>query len=87
MKRKNPYTTLLELFRSYVIKIKNRKDIHSFYYGIDKVKEKERYLLDDLFYKIQAANELGYDTVLKATNLGIEVHFVGKLPEPPYCVY
>lgn len=84
MKRKNPYTTLLEAFRSYYLKIKYRGDILSFYYDIDKVINKELFSLDSLYYKTEVANELGFDTYLKTTKIGLEVHFVSKLPEQPY---
>ena len=87
MKRKNPYTTLLEVFKSYASKIRNRRDISGFYYDITKIKKAELFSLTDLYYKIKLANELGYDTVLKATEIGIVVHFIAKLPDPPYQVY
>lgn len=87
MKRKNPYTVLLELARSYIVRIKNRKDIHNFYYGIDKIENKELYSLNDLYYETRVASKLGYDTVLRATTIGLEVHFIEKIPQPPYNLY
>lgn len=65
MKRKNlklgykQYTALLESTRAYIVKIKNRKDIPSFYYGVDKIKAKELYSIDDLYYKQQPQVSLG----------------------------
>lgn len=87
MKRKNPYTSLLELARSYIVRVKNRKDIHNFYYDIGKIKAKELYSIDDLYYQTATASVLGYDTVLRATTIGLEVHFIEKIPQPPYVLY
>lgn len=87
MKRKDPYTVLLELAKSYIVRIRDRKDIHSFYYGIDKIKAKELYSIDELYYQTATASALGYDTVLRVTAIGLEVHLIEKIPQPPYRLY
>ena len=84
MKRKNPYTHLLEICKKYVDKIKHRRDYHSFSYCIDGIKKENSFSLTNLYHYSIIAEELGYDTVLKATKIGLEVHFIHKIPDTPY---
>ena len=84
MKIKNPYTHLLEMSRLYVHKIINLKDIYSSYFDIVAIKNNKLFELKELYYKAQLAEKLGYNTVLKTSNIGLEVHFVAKIPDPPF---
>lgn len=68
-KRINPYERLAQDFRDFVISIKNLNTVPMWHWKKDT-------LVGDLkstYERVAAADQLGYDTILKATDVGLEV--------------
>lgn len=84
MKRQNPYTTLKEEFRKYVIAAKHphRKAMWTY----PKAKLSEGWALTDLSERVAAADQLGYDVVLTSTENGLEVYYRKKIQDGPWWV-
>ena len=86
MKNKiNPYTTLLNEFREWCYKAHDRHAIIMWHYPKDKLAT-ESWRLLDLFERVAAAKQIGYDVELRATDAGLEVWYIKQLPEIPWRV-
>lgn len=81
-KRINPYQRLLEEIRSYIRKVKYRHTKTMWIYP--KKVLTDGWDLGFLYQRTAAAEQLGYDVQLKATEEGLVVQYVKKIPEPPY---
>ncbi len=82
MKRKNPYQMLLEEIIQFCRKLQFPHEREMFYYPKDKLPGNFR--LDDLSERTKAADQLGYDVVLKAEDKGLIVYYRKKAPDVPY---
>jgi hypothetical protein len=81
-KRKNPYVMLLDEIKEHCRKIRFRHTKAMFWYRKEALATGFR--LDDLYQRVQAAEQLGYDVVLKAEDDGLHVQYVKKVPQTPY---
>lgn len=81
MKRKSPWHYLLEEFQDYVNAVRYRHQKMMFRYK--KPDCDKTWRLDDLYQRVQAAEQLGYDVELRATNEYLEVWYIKKLPYLP----
>jgi hypothetical protein len=77
----NPYMTLKGRFRDFINACINRRPKTMWLYP--KVKLGNNWTLDDLYHRVAAAEQLGFDVGLFATNEGLEVRYLKKLPERP----
>lgn len=84
LKRKNPYKMLFEDIVDFCRKIRLRDETHMFHFPIDKISTHVGWDIYDLHQRTMAANQLGYDVVIKASSDGLDVKYVKKLPEVPY---
>lgn len=82
MKRKNPYQMLMEEVQDYLRKIKYRKRKEMWFFPKDKLADS--WSMQDTYERVAAADQLGYDVILKATKKGLEVEYVKKIPTVPY---
>lgn len=83
MKRKNPYQYLLDQIREFCDKLKYRHKIFMWRYPKWQLKDKQFNLMD-LWERTSAAEQLGYDVILDATDDGIEVSYIKKVPDIPF---
>ena len=81
MARKNPYQMLLEEIREFCVKICYPKRTDMYYYKIESVNEGGCFDLKDLYHRTQAADQLGSEVIVKATDKGLEFQYVEKRPE------
>lgn len=81
MQRVNPYTKLLSDIKSWCYQITYRHIKSMWVY--QKSDLKGRWDLTDLFERTAAAEQLGYDVVLRATRAGLEVNYVKQVPSIP----
>ena len=79
--RTNPYNRLKEEFRSWVFKATHRQTKTMWVYPKKDLSHGWR--LDTLHERVSAADQLGYDVELKATQDGLVVQYVKKIPEKP----
>lgn len=77
---RTPYQLLLEEGQRFRLQVEYPRTYGVWTYPKDKLSEK--WTLADLYERTAAANTLGYDTKLVATDKGLEVKFV-KRPELP----
>lgn len=82
MKRVNPYTSLKNRFSEWVSKAINRRRIHMWTYPRDKMDCS--WSLSNLAERVAAADQLGYDVVLKSDDSGLRVEYVAKIPSRPW---
>ena len=59
-----------------------RKKVGMWHYPKDKLSE--GWTLTDVYERVAAAEQLGYDVVLKAPKKGLEVEYIEKIPSIPY---
>lgn len=81
-KPKSPYQRLLEDTRDWARKVMYRHSVGMWTYP--KAKLTEGYRLDDLYERVQAAEQLGYEVVVVANETGLFVRYVKKIPKPPH---
>lgn len=74
----NPYNTLKEQFAQWVNKVLFRRRKPMWRY--------DKSVMPDLWERVSAAQQIGYEVHLKATEKGIEVEYVEGLPQRPYNV-
>ncbi len=81
-KRKNPYESLLDDFRAYHHKVQypQRREMWTY----PKAKLRESWSLAELHERVAAANQIGYDVVLEATDEGLKVIYRQRPPESPH---
>lgn len=82
MKRTNPYTTLKNQFSDWVSKAINRRRVLMWTYPKNRLEE--GWKLSDLSERVAAANQLGFEVVLKSSEAGLHVEYVAKVPERPW---
>jgi len=82
MSRVNPYIALLTDIKEYCWKVMYPKTIDMWHYP--KKRLDEGWTLADLYERTAAAEQLGYDVILKATDEGLEVKYQTKRPETPW---
>lgn len=81
MSRVTPYQRLMERFREYASKVTYPRKVGMWNYP--KAKLAEGWGLLDLYERTKAAEQLGYDVQLYATDEGLSVKYVQKRPEWP----
>lgn len=83
-KRTNPYTALVERCRQYAFNVKHRHRKTMFTYP--KVSgDQTGYRLDDLYQRVAAADQLGYDVELvTCANGDLQVQYVRRVEQVPY---
>ena len=77
-----PYQRLLDDIRDYVGKIKYRHKRIMFVFK--EVKKRQSYTLDDLYERVIAAEQLGYDAIIETRDGDVVVSYVKKLPDARY---
>lgn len=82
MKRKNPYQRLLDDIKNWCREVKYRHEKVMWLYP--KAKLKQGWDLHDLYERTQAAQQLGYDVQLVATDDGLSVRYKKQVPSVPY---
>ncbi len=79
-KRKNPYQVLLDDIMKFCRKLRYRREKVMWLYP--KGRLHEGWPLTDLYERIKAADQLGYDVTLKATDEGISVRYIERVDTP-----
>lgn len=84
MKKKplTPYQRLLDDARKWADKITCPKTVHMWTYPRNKLQV--NWSLSDLYERTKAAEQLGYDVIIIATEEGLEVKYQIKKPEIPW---
>lgn len=82
MTKFNPYTDLKRRFSEFANACYSRGERGMWTYTKGKLSDSWR--LDDLYQRVAAAEQIGYEVVLRATDQGLEVKYVKKLPIRPY---
>lgn len=77
-----PYARLLNTLREYVDDVNNRHTRRMFLYP--KGRLAEGWELGTIYARVVAADQLGYDVQLKATQEGLDVEYIKKLPNAPW---
>lgn len=81
MKVKNPYTRLLEEIREWCCKLLRRDKREMWFYP--KKQLNDGWPLTDLYERVSAAKQLGYDVVLEANEMGLIVKYIKQIPNIP----
>lgn len=82
-KRLNPYQRLANEFLEWAYKVTGPKRKSMWFYPLGRLNE--GWKLYDLYERTAAAEQLGFDVILKADDKGLHVEYVEKRPEkPPY---
>lgn len=79
--RINPYTRLLSQIKEYVHKVKHRR--RKIMWRYPKNKLNDTWSLKDLYERTKAAEQLGYEVKLIASDDGLEVFYQKEIPEIP----
>ena len=80
--RLTPYQRLLDLFREYLSKVEYPTRMVMWIYPKDDLGKS--WSLDDLYQRTLAAEQLGFNVVLRAEKDGLKVEYRKKPPERPY---
>jgi hypothetical protein len=80
-KRENPYQMLMNEIISFCEKVKYRHTVTMF--SIQKEKLGEVWSLKEISDRVQAAEQLGYDVVLKMYQGYLNINYVKKIPDTP----
>lgn len=81
-RRKNPYEMLLEEFKEYANKVEHPKTKQMWRYTEDGLKK--AWFLGNLLQRVMAAEQLGFDVMLKNNDGSLEVQYVEKRPVRPW---
>lgn len=81
-KRKNPYQMLLEDIKDWCRKVKFRNEKVMWVYP--KGRLNQGWPLGDLYERVKAAEQLGYDVILIANDEGLSVRYRKQVPSIPY---
>lgn len=76
---KTPYQRLAEDFEEYRRKVKFPRTVGMWNYP--KARLNENWTLGDLYERVKAADQLGYDVSLFAADEGLVVRYVAKRPQ------
>ncbi len=82
MERFNPYLDLKEKFRNFAAECEYRHDKTMFTYR--KAELNKDWSFEQLYERVAAADQLGYDVGLFATSEGLVVKYLKKLPSRPW---
>ncbi len=82
MKQKNPYQRLLDEIKDWCRKVKYRHEKTMWLYPKNRLDE--GWALRDLYERTQAAQQLGYDVQLVASDDGLSVRYKKQVPSVPY---
>jgi len=82
-KRLNPYQRLFETMATYCRKVEFRHHVLMLHYPRDEINKGSAWKLRGLYERTLAADQLGYDVVLRAQEDRLQVLYVKKLPEIP----
>lgn len=80
----SPYQRLMDRFKEFANKIEYREKITMWVYPKNKLTES--WSLKDLYERVAAAEQLNYDVQLLATDGGLEVKYIKKIPKRPWDV-
>lgn len=81
-KRIGPYTRLLNEIKDYCYKVKYRHKKIMWKYPKDNLDA--HWKMVDLYHRVAAAEQLGYEVVLSACDEWLTVSYVKEVPEIPY---
>ncbi len=81
-KPKTPYQRVLEEAQDFARKVKCRHTKTMWTYPKDKLNT--GWALESLYERVKAAEQLGYEVVLMATDDGLAVRYVKEVPEAPW---
>lgn len=84
MKKKpiNPYTTLKNIGIEWADKIKYRHKVEMWHYTTKQLTD--HYDLKQLWERVAAAGQLGYDVELEAKGDGLYVYYIKNMPTTPW---
>lgn len=74
----NPYSRLLERVKDWCGRATYRREIAMWSYP--KISLNSGWDLTDLCERTKAADQLGYDVILKATDGGLEIYYKERMP-------
>lgn len=80
----SPYERLMNEFKRFANDVEFRKKITMWVYPKNKLTES--WQVKDLYERVAAAEQLGYDVQLFATDGGLEVRYIQKNPKRPWNV-
>ena len=81
-KRKNPYQMLLEEIKDWCRKVKFRHEKVMWVYQKNRLNQ--GWPLRNLYERVKAAEQLGYDVILIANDEGLSVRYRKQVPNIPY---
>jgi hypothetical protein len=81
-KPKTPYQRLLEEIQTWAMKVAHRHEKLMWRYPKEKIRDSWR--LDDLYERVAAADQIGYDVQLVANADGLAVIYKKRVPDVPY---
>jgi len=81
-KPKTPYQRLLEDAREFAGQVKYRHEKLMWRYPKEKLNT--GWALNDLAERVSAADQLGYDVILRNSDDGLSVYYRKKVPDTPY---
>lgn len=81
--RKNPYTVLLEDIIAWGRKFRLRHTVSMFYWSIDGLRPDRAWRLDEVYQRALAAQTLGYEVIIEATDKGMTIKY-RKTVELPF---
>ena len=83
MKQKNPYKRLLDDIKDWCRQVQHRHSREMFIYPKDRLGEV--WSLVDLYERVAAAEQLGYDVHIVADSTrGLVTRYIKKVPPTPY---
>jgi hypothetical protein len=82
MKRKNPYTKLLEIGRRFASALQCRKITNLFYFNAKDLKERKGFVLDGLYERVIAAEQLNHDVLIRANDKGMSIEYRERVKIP-----
>jgi hypothetical protein len=83
MKKIMPYQRLKNQFEDFVRECRHRETIGMFNYPLENINDStSRWALKDLYERVAAAEQLGFEVKLIATKSALEVKYVKKIETP-----
>lgn len=82
VKPKTPYQHLLEDIQDWARTVAYRHEVLMWRYP--KARLTEGWTLNELYERVTAAEQLGYDVQLRADDDGLLVYYKKKVPDVPY---
>lgn len=77
-----PYQHLLDEIKAWAFKVTNRHTVAMWHYP--KARLTDGWSVLDLYERTKAAEQLGYDVVLKSKDDGLHVQYVKRVPNRPF---